>query len=189
MKKIFFLVVAIYVLSFISFKDPNKDLQSFSGIIKKDPTKIKELLAVADSLRSFHSKNESIDTADIKTAEQLSEFRKNDRKGFILKKENYPVIKVSVLDMIQIINRETSSPEITDSLVFYLGKYRNTGSDWIGRYNQRNHLISSNRVEFKHLLDRPGFLIEVNRQRTTLLSSRYYDIQRICPPPSDAGCD
>jgi hypothetical protein len=185
MKKIFFLLGAIYVASLISFKDPNEDPQSFTGIIEKDPTKIAELLRVADSIRQFQLQKQSIDPADIKTPEELREFRKNDKRGFILKKENYPVIKVSVLDMMEIIKSEASSPETTDSLIFYLGKYRNTDTTWIRRYNQRNH---SNRVEFKHLQDRPGFLIEVSHQ-TGLLSTRYYDVQRICPPPSDAGCD
>ena len=188
MKKIFFLLGAIYVVSLISFKDPNESPQSFSGIIKNDLTKIQELLRIADSIRRFQPQNKSIDPADIKTAQQLSEFRKNDRKGFILKKDNYPIIKVSILDMMEIIKREISAPEITDSLIFYLGKYRNTDATWIRRYNQRNHLNNSNRVEFRHLEDRPGFLIEVSRQ-TQLLSTRYYDVQRICPPPSDAGCD
>lgn len=184
MKKIFFLFAAIYVMSLISFKDPKKDSQSFTAIIKKDPSKIQELLQVADSLRQ-HSlqKRNPIDKEDKKNPGELKEFR-NKKDPFKVDGNEYPIIKISMEDIMEIIDPEMTSLNVrsSDSLTFYLGKYHD--GKWVERYNKRNK--PKDPVKFKDLKDRPALLIGTSNK--TLLPT-YYDVQRICPPPADAGCN
>jgi hypothetical protein len=188
MKKIFFLVVAIYVLSFISFRDPNENQESFAGIIKKDPTKIKDLLKVADSIRQQSmQKKKPIHKDDKKNYDELREFRA--KAGPFKMEDNmsdYPVIKFAMEDIMEIIDPDMVSPNVdsTDSLTFYLGKYRSSGK-WVKRYKERNNAVD---IEFRDLKNRPALLIGTSNETKPNLRT-YYDIQRICPPPSDAGCD
>lgn len=187
MKKIFFLVVAIYVLSFISFRDPNENQESFAGIIKKDPTKIKDLLRVADSIRQQSMMKKPIHSDDKKNPAELREFRKNTGDFRIEDTmSTYPVIKFAMEDIMEIIDPDMVSPNVdsTDSLTFYLGKYRSSGK-WVKRYKERNNAVD---IEFRDLKNRPALLIGTSNETKPNLRT-YYDIQRICPPPSDAGCD
>ena len=187
MKKIFFLFVAIYVLSFISFKDPNENPESFAGIIKKDPTKIKDLLRVADSIRQQSMMKKPIHSDDKKNPAELREFRKNTGDFRIEDTmSTYPVIKFAMEDIMEIIDPDMVSPNVdsTDSLTFYLGKYRSSGK-WVKRYKERNNAVD---IEFRDLKNRPALLIGTSNETKPNLRT-YYDIQRICPPPSDAGCD
>jgi hypothetical protein len=84
----------------------------------------------------------------------------------------------------------------TDSLTFYLGTYKDNGN-WISRYNARNE--GHGHVNFNELERRPAFLIGVDRTKKlpagtsstspSLLAPVYYDISRICPPPTSGGCE
>ena len=188
MKKIFFLVVAIYVLSFISFRDPNENQESFAGIIKKDPTKIKDLLRVADSIRQQSMMKKPIHSDDKKNPAELREFRKNTGDFRIEDTmSTYPVIKFAMEDIMEIIDPGMTSVNIDplDTLNLYLGKYPGTDK-WVERYNKRNK--PKKEIKFEDLENRPAVLIGTSRGSTSLRAT-YFDIQRICPPPSDAGCD
>jgi hypothetical protein len=190
MKKLFLLVTGIYLLTLISFKKPGNNNFSFSEVIKEDPSKIKDLLAFADSINRNRIQKDKIHKDDKHDKDDLDKFRKKKgNEGFVLPQSTYPVIKIAMLDMMELIDPDMTSAHVTDadSLIFYLGTYKD-GGNWLTRYKERNGKANQN-VQFSDIKGRPAFLIGEERTSPSSRLATYYDIQRICPPPTSGGCE
>jgi hypothetical protein len=178
MKKSILLTGVLYLFLLISCKAPNERLKSFSDIIQDDPSRIPELLRVADSLKTLNDvKLDPHPTNEIgeKTRDSL---RKN-KTNF----KNKPVIKVSILEMQSIINK--LQKDKCDTLAFLLGSYRSDAD--IARYNERN-ASTEKKYTKKDLRKRPTFVISGQKtmkpkNQMLSLSELTFDASRICPPP------
>ena len=185
MKKIIFLFGALYFVFLISCKQPIEKQKSFSDIIKNDSSRVKELLAVADSINNRNSKMQAISNDDELIPAERHQIRSNiDLK---IKDTLGPVIFIGMNDMQNIITALNST---CDSLAFCLGSYKKKGpgipnnrKDRIDRYKERNGLQTVD------LSNKPTFVItgklKVPQPTTTIssLSIRSFDVARLCPPP------
>jgi len=201
MKKFIFLLGAVYVFTFISFKEPTEKPMSFSQIIKNDPSRIKELLEVASSLNE--NQNQKIDSPDainndsdiIKDSDEINTLRKNQG---IRHDKYWPVIKVAASEMQEIIgNPATINP--VDTLFFYLitfkeKKFYPHRKDSLvdvrmARYNTRNN--GNGNIKINDLSNRPSFLIKNFKPSNNqlLLANTLYNVGTICPPPPGGGCN
>lgn len=193
MKKVLIITSGVCLLALIALRQPSTNDLSISAAIKNDPSKIKELLSLSDSIRKSRQNKHKINPDDMLDAKMLSEYRKRDSKVFKTNGNNFPIIRVSMLDIMQIIDTGMTSPNVDpgDSLTFYLGTYKEKGS-WVKRYNARNARGGKD-ASFKELTLRPGFLIGVFKADSAagpgLMTAKYFDVQRICPPPTDSGCE
>ncbi|MEO6868489.1 MAG: hypothetical protein ABI168_02520, partial [Ginsengibacter sp.] len=100
MKKIIFLFGALYVVFLISCKQPIEKQKSFSDIIKNDSSRVKELLAVADTINSRNNNIQSISNDDELIPAERDQIRS---KNHITIKDS-PVIFIAMNDMQAIIN-------------------------------------------------------------------------------------
>ena len=185
MKKIIFLLGAIYVVFLISCKEPKEKQKSFAEIIKNDSSRVKELLDVADSIKNRNNKIQAISNDDELIPAERDQIRSKNN----IRIKNSPVIYVAMNDMQNIITALNST---CDSLAFCLGSYKKKGpgipngrKDRIDRYNERNGLKN---IKLDNL---PTFVItgklKVPQPTPTIssLSSRSFDVARLCPPPPD----
>ena len=198
MKKIIFLMGALYVVFLISFKEPKEKQKSFSEIIKDDPSRIKELLDVANSLTQkdkVHATS-SIDPQDVIDNKdgELDVFRKMTK---ISTGENWPLIILPAQDMLDIIGVPKGVTSI-DTLIFFLGTYKpptdyKPGHDHskkrIDRYNARKP--KGQKVWGISDLDgHPTFIIGWKQKPKTAPwgPESLFDAATMCPPPDDGSC-
>ena len=182
MKKIIFLMGALYVVFLISFKEPKEKQKSFSEIINDDPSRIKEFLDVADSLNSSNSLmlkgKGNRDKIDKKMRNDIT----RNNKIRITAKDS-PAIKISMDDMQEII--DTFKTLGSDTLIFYVGSYKDKLS--IKRYNDR-HPIKMPETDFANKLT---FIIGAKGGNMLLPPGKelYFDAATMCPPPNDGSCN
>ena len=196
MKKIIFLMGALYVVFLISFKEPKEKQKSFSEIIKDDPSRIKELLDVADSLSPKDKiySSTAIDPQDVIGNDgELDVFRKKTKVKI---GKDWPIVRLATKDMLDIIG-DPQKVQSGDSLTFYLGTYK-PSSDYkhghdhsqkrVDRYNDRN-VKHGPRYTFKQLEGFPTFIIESCGNCQSLFPPQsFFDAARMCPPPDDGSC-
>jgi hypothetical protein len=181
MKKIIFLVGALYIVFLISFKEPKEKPTSFSEMIKNDPSRIKELLEVADLLNSSSRlMQKGKGNRDKIDKSKRDEIRHSN--SIKITPKDSPTIKISIDDMQEIV--DTFKTSGSDTLVFYLGSYKDPGS--IKNYNTRNK-TNFPKKEFDNKIT---FIIGAKGGNMLLPGKEFYfDAVTMCPPPSDGSCN
>lgn len=172
---------ALYVVFLISFKEPKEKSMSFSEIIKKNPSRIRELLDLADVLNSSNSLMQKGKGDSNKIDKKMrNEITRNNTITITAK--DSPTIKMSMENMQEII--DTFKTLGSDTLIFYVGSYKDAAS--IKRYNDRN----KKNFKPKDFVNKPTFVIGA-KGGNMLLSGRelYFDAVTMCPPPSDGSCN
>ena len=193
MKKFILLLGFFYVISFFSCqRKDNKE--SFADIIKKDSSRVQELLDEAALLNKAGVQQNKptslsvIDPNDELTPEELDNFRKGAPSHPDGKDKKSQTIIVSSQAIQELIGK---NPEVQDSLIFYLGKYPEKDEKRIKRYNARNNRTGNAQNDYDRntLLPRITFAIgsKIPDSIGKFVLSGTYDIGRLCPPPS-TGC-
>lgn len=180
MKKLVFLMGVFFAFTLFSCGEKNEKSESFAEIIK-DPAKRMELLRIADSINRANPLGKKINNDDKISKGMRDGIRHNNQ--IKIDSIDSSIIKIAWADMQEVLDTLKGA----DSLVFYLGSYKDPKS--YKSYDRRNHTnYSTKNKELKNL---PTFVIGPGKDTTTSIkkvpSNQFYDIGRLCPPPP-GGC-
>lgn len=189
MKRFKWMLAIVCLAGLYSCQQKVNARKSFAEIIKEDPSRKTELIDLAKQFRDTSENSKyALDPLDIMSGAELSKFRSKagyDESG----DKKFPEFIVSANDIMAVIN---GNFEITDSLVFYKGKYSHDNQHRIDRYNAkfRKGQKPYDATTFKN---RKTFAIQLKTYKssandTSFAQSPVYDLGRLCPPPK-TGCN
>jgi hypothetical protein len=187
MKKFIFFLGFFYVISFFSCQQKNNK-ESFADIIKNDSSRVQELLdeaALLNNVRTQQNESESlsvIDPQDELNKNELANFRALAPKPD--DDQESQTIIVSSQAIQELIGKNRG---VTDSLIFYLGKYPELDQKRIDRYNKRNNRTGNPHNDHDYNTLGPRITFAIKSKNGKRIMSGAYDIGRLCPPPS-TGC-
>ena len=177
MKTILFLLACM-----VSLVSCNNNGKSFSEQLRDDSTRVKEFMAVADSLQLCAEKQdtanftgEEVPESDLPILDSILEQVKYDRK-------HRPVVKFSARKLKAFIGNDLNNE---DTILFYVGTLKGR---LITRYINR---YPNDKLDSVDLLNRPILFVRrdyVSKEEPGAgdgFARKVFDFSKICPPPPD----
>ena len=163
MKKFLLFAGVLYVLFLVSFKEKSLEPESFVKILKDHPERLEELLEVAETYKvTFEGPDKILNPEDIITEAQLDIFREHTKSRPRRPWDESPVNIISTKALHALIKDHL---ELTDSIVFFYGRYSKKDKVRIDRYNQRNggpkFSPDNPPFKYKNLKKRTAFAMQV----------------------------